>query len=167
MSKNENQSLYIYADGSCLGNHTSDKSKRFGGYAWIMMYGEKKEIFTGSERGTTNNRMEIMAVVSALERVDSNFKGEIIITTDSEYVGNSINKWLDTWVKNGWKTSSKKDVANKDLWDRYIVARSNKNIRWVWIKGHSGHPENEECDLLARNEATKLTQPRKVKTFHT
>ena len=161
--------IFIFTDGACPNNQSKNKSFVVGGWACIIKYGETTKEFAGGERGTTNNRMELMAVITALEKIDENYEGSIIISSDSKYVIEGFTSWMPKWKRNNWKTTQKTDVVNKDLWERLSKASANKVIEWNWVKGHAGQVENERCDELARNEAIKLlsTQSRKVKTFHT
>jgi ribonuclease HI len=140
--------LKIYADGSCLGNPGP------GGYCAIITDGEKKAIVKGGEKLTTNNRMELMAVISALKKIKNVYDIELYL--DSKYVVDGINSWLEKWKKNGWKTSNKKDVINVDLWQKLDqLLQKHHSVKAYWIKGHSGHPENEYCDKVAKEEAEK------------
>ncbi len=135
----------IYTDGSCLGNPGP------GGYGAILCYnGHKKELSQGYQL-TTNNRMELLAPIVALEQLKRPCR--VIITTDSQYVRQGITQWIHNWRKNNWKTANKQPVKNVDLWQRLTQALSTHDIEWRWVKGHSGHPENERCDELARNAA--------------
>ena len=115
---------------------------------------EKRLELSGGEKETTNNRMELMAAIKALENV--NKEDDIILYTDSNYVKDGITKWIDNWKKNNWKTSNKKSVKNKDLWIRLDNAINEKNISWVWVKGHAGNEGNEQADYLARSALEKL-----------
>ena len=140
--------IKIYTDGSCLSNPGD------GGWAAIIsINGEIKEI-SGSEKNTTNNRMELMAPINALK--DMGPKNEIEIYTDSQYVKLGITEWINTWVKNNWQTSKKEDVKNKDLWIELDQAVSKHNVKWNWVKGHSGHRENEIADQLANKGIDNL-----------
>ena len=144
--------INIYTDGACKGNPGP------GGWgALIIENGEKNEIF-GGEANTTNNRMEIMAVIMALRSIEK--KCEITVFTDSTYVQKGINEWIDKWKINGWRTSNRKDVKNKDLWVQLDSLNSEISVNWIWVKGHSGHPENDRADFLAnqgvRNDAKSL-----------
>ena len=144
--------INIYTDGACKGNPGP------GGWgALIIENGEKNEIF-GGEANTTNNRMEIMAVIMALRSIEK--KCEITVFTDSTYVQKGINEWIDKWKINGWRTSNRKDVKNKDLWVQLDSLNSEISINWMWVKGHSGHPENDRADFLAnqgvRNDGKSL-----------
>ncbi len=109
--------------------------------------GHEKEMF-GGEAQTTNNRMELMAAISALESLTR--RSEVVVTTDSTYVRNGITKWVQGWERNGWKTAAKEPVKNVDLWQRLDAAVARHDVSWEWVKGHNGHPENERADELAR-----------------
>ncbi len=133
--------IEIYTDGACKGNPGD------GGWGALLICGEhKKEIF-GGEKQTTNNRMEILAAIKALEVIKKPY--EIHIHTDSKYVKNGIMIWISGWEKNNWKTSNKKDVKNKDLWQRLDQLSRKYHVTWHWVKGHSGHKYNEKADELA------------------
>ena len=137
--------IKIYTDGSCLENPGK------GGWAAIINNdGDIKKI-SGNEKNTTNNRMELMAPINALKKMDSN--KEIEIYTDSQYVKLGITKWINTWLKNNWKTSKKEDVKNKDLWLELYSLNKSLNVKWNWIKAHAGNTLNEEVDLLAKKAA--------------
>ena len=139
-------SVEVYTDGSCIGNPGP------GGYAAVLVSGgQRKEISKGFRR-TTNQRMELMAVIAALEAL--NKASRVRIFTDSMYVRNGITAWVKNWVRNGWKTSEKKPVRNQDLWERLIRLQKQHTIEWKWVKGHAGHRENERCDVLA-NQASR------------
>ncbi|AYA64671.1 ribonuclease HI [Alteromonas sp. RKMC-009] len=142
--------IAIYTDGSCLGNPGP------GGYGALLIFGKhKKEISEGFNQ-TTNNRMELMAPAAALECLTE--PCIVDITTDSQYVKNGINQWIKNWRKNGWRTADKKQVKNADLWKRLDEAVKKHDVHWHWVKGHSGHPENERVDDLAREAAGNPTQ---------
>ena len=141
-------SAEIYTDGSCLNNPGP------GGWAAILVWGEHEKELCGGEADTTNNRMELMAAIMALEALTRPV--EVTLTSDSTYLKDGITKWINGWKKNGWKTAAKKPVANQDLWMRLDEAIKPHNITWAWVKGHAGHPMNERCDELARNEAEKI-----------
>ena len=136
--------LKIYTDGACRGN------PGIGGWGAILKYGNKIKEIKGKSKETTNNIMELTAVIKALKEL--NRSCNIIITTDSNYVKDGITKWIYNWQKNGWKTANKKSVKNKILWIELNDLVQNHQIKWQWIKGHSGHPDNERADQLA-NEA--------------
>jgi ribonuclease HI len=144
------KTIKVFTDGSSLGNPGP------GGYCSIITDGEKKTIVKGGEKQTTNNRMELMAVIKALEKIKNSYNIELY--TDSKYVVDGINSWLEKWKKNGWKTSDKKDVLNKDLWQKLDQILQKHNVKAYWIKGHNGHPENEYCDKVAKMEALKYMQ---------
>jgi len=135
------QKVVVYTDGGCRGNPGP------GGWGAVLQFGEHEKEIYGYEAETTNNRMELMAAISALEMLSRSC--EIELTTDSQYVRKGILEWMDGWKKRGWKTASKKPVKNKDLWQRLDAAVQSHNINWHWIKGHSGHPGNERADDLA------------------
>ena len=136
--------VYIYTDGACRGNPGP------GGWGALLVYGKNKKKIKGFSKNTTNNIMELTAAVQSLKQLKRSCN--IIITTDSVYVKNGITIWIENWKKKSWKTSNKKDVKNKDLWVDLDKECSKHNIQWKWVKGHSGHPENEIADMLA-NEA--------------
>ena len=134
--------IEIFTDGACSGNPGP------GGWAAILCSGgHEREIF-GGESATTNNRMELMAVIRALEALKKS--SPVIIHTDSRYVMDGAQKWLAKWHANGWKTADKKPVKNEDLWRALDAARAGHDIQWRWVAGHSGHVENERADALAR-----------------
>ena len=137
--------IEIYTDGSCLENPGN------GGWAAIIKINENKKKISGSEKNTTNNRMELLATINALKSINSD--EEINIYTDSQYVKLGITEWINSWVKNNWKTSKKEDVRNKDLWTELYNLNKTLNIKWIWIKAHAGNPLNEEVDLLAKKAA--------------
>ena len=141
-------SAEIYTDGSCLNNPGP------GGWAAILVWGGHEKTLSGGEPETTNNRMELMAAIMALEALTRPV--EVIVTSDSIYLRDGITKWINGWKKNGWKTAAKKPVANQDLWMRLDEAIKPHQIKWAWVKGHAGHPMNERCDELARAEAEKI-----------
>ena len=133
--------INIYTDGACKGNPGP------GGWGALILQGDTKNEIYGGEANTTNNRMEIMAVIRALRTI--NAENEITVFTDSTYVQKGINEWIAKWKINGWKTSNKKEVKNKDLWVQLDNLTSQLKINWIWVKGHSGHPENDRADYLA------------------
>ena len=138
--------IKIYTDGSCLKNPGN------GGWAAIICTDNEVKKISGSEKDTTNNRMELMATINALKEVNSDDLIEIY--TDSKYVKNGITDWIHNWIKNNWKTSNKEDVKNKDLWVQLYDLNNNTKIKWNWIKAHAGNPLNEEVDLLAKKAAS-------------
>ena len=135
--------IKIYTDGACSGNPGR------GGWAAIILDGEKIEKISGSKDNTTNNRMELTAVISALKYVKDK---DLEIYTDSKYTKDGIEKWISNWKKNGWKTANKQDVKNKDLWDELDQLNSQKNVQWHWVKGHANNQYNNMADELARSE---------------
>ena len=141
----ELKQIHIFTDGSCLGNPGP------GGYGVVMKYkAHTKELFGGFAL-TTNNRMELLAPIIALESLKE--PCQVILTSDSEYMRQGITQWIFGWKKKGWITSNKKPVKNVDLWKRLDLAQQNHKIDWRWVKGHAGHVENERCDILARTAA--------------
>ncbi len=139
----------IYTDGACSGN------PGIGGWGVILRYKDTEKELSGGEINTTNNRMELTAVIEALKALKT--ACNITLYTDSKYVMNGITEWLENWKKNGWKTSNKKGaVKNIDLWQTLDELVLKHEIRWVWVKGHAGHIENERVDTLARSEVLKL-----------
>jgi ribonuclease HI len=131
----------IFTDGACKGNPGP------GGWGALLRYGgEEKELY-GGEIETTNNRMELTAVIRALEALKR--KVSVAVTTDSVYVRDGITKWIHNWKRNGWKTAQKKPVKNDDLWKELDELSQQHEIEWHWVKGHAGHPENERADELA------------------
>jgi len=135
------QVVEIYTDGACKGNPGP------GGWgAWLKFGQNEKEMF-GGEKNTTNNRMELMAAIAALEALTR--PCDVKLTTDSEYLRKGVLEWMQNWKKRNWKTASKQPVKNQDLWMRLDSAIQKHNIQWHWVKGHSGHEGNERADLLA------------------
>ena len=141
MSKDQKNSIEIFTDGACSGNPGP------GGWGAILRYGDVEKELSGFSRHTTNNRMELLAAICAIEALNRTTVGEL--TTDSSYVKDGITKWIHNWKKNGWRKSNRKPVENKDLWERLDAAVSSHNITWHWIRGHTGHVENERADTLA------------------
>ncbi|CDO60441.1 Ribonuclease HI [Candidatus Phaeomarinobacter ectocarpi] len=132
----------VYTDGACSGNPGP------GGWGAILTSGENEREISGGEADTTNNRMELMAAIMALETMKRPV--EVHLHTDSTYVRDGITKWIHGWKKNGWRTAAKKPVKNADLWQRLEEAASRHTVEWHWVKGHAGHPQNERADELAR-----------------
>lgn len=135
--------VIIYTDGACSGNPGP------GGWGAILKFGDVEKELKGGEPDTTNNRMELLAAISALEAMRKKVSADIY--TDSQYVRGGITGWIHNWKRNGWKTSDKKPVKNVDLWQRLDDAIKQHDVRWHWVKGHAGHPENERADQLARD----------------
>ena len=133
--------VQLITDGACIGNPGP------GGWACILRYGAHKKEHYGSERQTTNNRMEITAAIRGLERLKE--ACEVEVTTDSQYVMNGITKWIIGWKRNGWKTADKKPVVNQDLWQQLDAQNARHRTTWVWTKGHASHDDNNRCDELA------------------
>ena len=131
----------IFTDGACKGNPGP------GGWGAILRYGTTEKEIYGASKNTTNNIMELTAVIESLKNLKK--PCELIITTDSKYVKNGITEWIHNWKKNGWRTAAKKEVKNKELWIELDSLIQIHSITWDWVKGHSGHPENERADLLA------------------
>lgn len=138
------KTVTIFADGACSGNPGP------GGWGAILRCespSAEKEL-SGAEKNTTNNRMELTAIIKALDCLKE--PCSVTVVTDSQYVANAFkNKWIDNWLKNGWRTASKQPVKNKELWQEMLRVVSPHQIKWQWIKGHNGHPENERADALA------------------
>ena len=143
-----NKKVDIYTDGACSGNPGP------GGWGVLIEIDNENIELSGGDRETTNNRVELMAAIKALEEIDKDY--EITLYTDSNYVKDGITSWISNWKKNNWKTASKKDVKNKELWMRLDEAIKDKNISWVWVKGHAGNAGNEQADYLARSALEKL-----------
>jgi ribonuclease HI len=137
--------IKIYTDGSCLNNPGN------GGWAAIINHNGNVVKISGSEKETTNNKMELMAPIKALQKIDKDEKIEIY--TDSKYVKLGITEWIHKWKKNNWQTSKKEPVKNKDLWIQLYDLTSSFEIRWIWVKAHAGNTLNEEVDLLAKKAA--------------
>jgi ribonuclease HI len=131
----------IFTDGACRGNPGP------GGWGAVLRYGDKEKELFGGEPHTTNNRMELMAAIQALEALKD--PCEVNLTTDSQYVRKGITEWLANWKKRNWQTAAKKPVVNKDLWQRLEAAAGRHRVKWHWVRGHSGHSENERADRLA------------------
>lgn len=143
--------VYIYTDGACSGNPGP------GGYCAILKYGEHEKIVSGAEKNTTNNRMELTAVIKGLEALKK--PCTVTVVSDSKYVCDAVNlHWLNSWVKNNWKKSNKDAVLNPELWKSLKASLDKHEVEFIWIKGHAGHPENERCDSIAVNEYRKLTE---------
>jgi len=135
--------IEIFTDGACSGNPGP------GGWGVLLRYGQKEKEMSGGEPLTTNNRMELTAVISALESLKE--PCEISLCSDSKYVIEGVNSWMPNWKQNGWKTANRKPVSNVDLWQRLDELLQRHQVSWLWVKGHKGHPENERVDALARS----------------
>lgn len=134
--------ILIYSDGACSGNPGP------GGWGAVLISGKHRKEISGGEVLTTNNRMELLAAISALEALKK--RSEVALYTDSAYVKNGITGWVHGWKKNGWRTADKKPVKNVELWQALDALRNKHDVEWHWLKGHAGHPENERADELAR-----------------
>lgn len=141
-----------YTDGACSGNPGP------GGWGAILRYGEQERELSGGEPHTTNNRMELMAAIRALEALKRPCR--VRIHTDSRYLRDGITGWIHNWKRNGWKTAARKPVKNADLWQRLDAALGKHQIEWHWVRGHAGHPENERADALARQAIKDLLKSR-------
>ena len=150
--------LFAYTDGACSGNPGP------GGWGVLLLAREgervvKERELSGGESETTNNRMELLAAITALESLSR--PSALTVVTDSAYVKNGVTQWIHGWKRNGWKTSTKKPVKNEDLWKRLDEAQARHDVRWEWIKGHAGHEENERADALARAGMAPYKRPPK------
>ena len=143
--------IVIYTDGGCSGNPGP------GGWAFVVSEnGEIREYKSGGDQSTTNNKMELTAVINALEYAKANGERDVVILTDSQYVKNGITVWIHSWKKNGWRTSSKAPVKNVEYWVTLDKLNDELNVDWQWVKGHAGIVGNEECDRLVRMETAKF-----------
>ena len=142
MAVKKEELVEIFTDGACSGNPGP------GGYGAILRYGKETKEISGCDRKTTNNRMELMAVIEALRRLKRPCR--IRIMTDSNYVVKGMTQWISGWVRKNWQNAQKKPVLNRDLWESLLELSRSHEIEWVWVKGHAGHKENERCDELAR-----------------
>jgi ribonuclease HI len=132
----------IFCDGACSGN------PGVGGFGCILRHGSHVKELSGADGDTTNNRMEMLAAITALESLKR--PCEVVLTTDSQYLVKGMTEWSKGWVKRGWVNSKKEPVLNRDLWERLLELSRVHRIEWAWVRGHAGHPENERCDELAR-----------------
>ena len=147
MSNEYASTVEIFTDGACSGNPGP------GGWGAILRNGAVEKELSGFDKHTTNNRMELLAAISALE--DLAKPTRVRLTTDSSYVKDGSTKWIINWKKNGWRTSNRKDVKNADLWKRLDTVMAIHDVRWYWVKGHAGHAENERADQLATAAITE------------
>lgn len=139
----------LITDGACTGNPGP------GGWAALIRYGATEKMISGGEKQTTNNRMELMAVIQGLKALKE--RCEVVITSDSQYVINAFEKgWLQNWVRNGWKNASKDPVKNVDLWEELMELVDSHKVKWVWVRGHNGHDDNERVDEAARAAAAEI-----------
>ena len=140
--------IKIYTDGACLGNPGP------GGWGAVLEYGEHKKELSGGEKDTTNNKMELTAVIKALSALKEPCK--VTLTTDSKYVCDSVTKgWVYSWQKNNWRKADKKPALNIELWEQLLPLLQTHQVEFVWVKGHAGHPQNERCDALAVAQSEK------------
>lgn len=137
----------LFTDGACSGNPGP------GGWGVILRYKDKEKEFSGGEAETTNNRMEMTAVIKGLQQLKE--PCHVLLSTDSKYVLDGVTKYLSSWLENNWRKSNKKPVLNVDLWQMLVPELERHNIEWIWVKGHAGHPENERVDALACRERDK------------
>lgn len=141
------ETVEVYTDGACKGNPGP------GGWGALLRYnGVEKELY-GGEANTTNNRMELLAVIEALEALRRPCK--VRVATDSQYVKRGVTEWMQRWKRNGWRTADKRAVKNKELWERLDRALADHEVAWQWVRGHAGHPENERADRLANKGITQ------------
>ena len=139
------KTVYLFTDGACKGNPGA------GGWGVLLRYGEHEKELFGGEAQTTNNRMELTAVLSGLKTL--NRPCDVVICTDSQYVKNGMESWIHNWKKNGWKNAGRQPVKNADLWQQLDEQVARHRVRWQWVKGHAGHAENERADALANRGA--------------
>ena len=137
--------VHMATDGACKGNPGP------GGWGVVIRAGDKEKELSGGEKLTTNNRMELTAAIKGLEALKRPCR--VVLSTDSRYVMDGLTKWLPGWLRNGWRTAAKQPVKNADLWQELVAAAAPHQIRWEWVKGHAGHPENERADKLASDAA--------------
>lgn len=148
------KTVVVYTDGACSGNPGP------GGWGAILMWNGHRKELNGGEAETTNNRMELLAAINALEALKGPVKVEL--HTDSNYLRDGISKWIHGWKRNGWRTADKKPVKNAELWQRLDLASKQHEIDWRWVKGHAGHPENERADELARDGMAPFKKHRRT-----
>ena len=143
------EKIHIYSDGACRGNPGP------GGWGTLLKYNSTEKELYGAEEETTNNRMELMGAIMGLEALTKE-DCQVVLTTDSQYVMKGITEWMDNWKSRNWKTAAKKPVKNQDLWQRLDEACQKHQIEWQWVKGHSGHTENEIVDQLANKAIDEM-----------
>ena len=150
MSTTEGMMVEAFTDGACRGNPGP------GGWGVVLRYGDRERELYGGEPETTNNRMELMAAIQALETLTRPCR--VRVTTDSQYVMKGITEWMAGWKRRGWKTADRKPVKNAELWRRLDAAQARHQVEWQWVRGHTGHPENEQADALANRAIDELEQ---------
>ena len=141
--------IEIFTDGACSGNPGN------GGWGAVLRFNGIEKELSGYEVNTTNNKMELTAVIEALKALKE--PCEVVLTTDSQYVMKGFTEWMPNWLVKNWKNASKKPVANQELWQELKKQSERHKIKWIWVKGHNGHPENEKCDTLARKAIESIT----------
>lgn len=142
MKSSNDLPVEVYTDGACSGNPGP------GGYGIILKYGDHSRVISGYDPSTTNNRMELTAVIEALKAIKR--PGKVKVVSDSSYVIKGITEWIKGWIRRDWVNSQKKPVLNRDLWERLLEYSGPHSIEWIWVRGHQGHIENEQCDRMAR-----------------
>ena len=148
--KDATKNVEIHTDGACIGNPGP------GGWGALLRYGGTERELAGGDSDTTNNRMEMMAAIMALEALSS--PCVVTLHTDSQYVQKGISEWLPNWIRRGWKTAAGEPVKNKDLWERLLAASGRHTVHWRWVRGHNGHVDNERVDKIARLAAENIRQ---------
>jgi len=151
LHENREKIVEIYTDGACTGNPGP------GGYGAVLKYGDTVKEISGCELRTTNNRMEMMAVIKALQQLKRPCKVRVV--TDSNYLVKGMTQWIHGWVRRNWINSQKRPVLNRELWEEILELSRKHQITWQWVKGHDGHPENERCDQLARAAIKNCKKP--------
>lgn len=141
--------VHIFVDGACSGN------PGVGGYGIIIRQGSHERTLSGAELHTTNNRMELMGAIVALEQLDPSIV-KVKVTSDSQYLIMGASEWAKDWARRGWRTQNRKPVANRELWQRLLAASFGRHIEWEWVRGHNGHMENEKCDVMAREAIANM-----------